>query len=674
MHSSKHPHQSLLALWRARRQSLSSATARALASSSSPPHDLLQVGQRLPALKIERLAADGKAVALVPSSDDGNNTNTRDFVVLVDWALPGEVVEARVTAVKKGYAEASRLRTVSPPPTTPTPTTPSRFFLHPPPCPEWAGGMVDPLTRPDGPGGCGGCALQALAYESQLEHKADAVRQALVRVGGLSPDAVAQAERAIVPAPQEWGYRNKASYIVSADVWKEAPTTTAGQQQLKIGMTAPGTRATVVPVASCGLQPPGSNGVLNAVRKLAAEHGLLDHQDDQVGPRLRRLVIRSAAACDDDEGNRSFMAALVTDRGFSRRRLMPVAEALVDDSTLGVVSVVHCEEEAQASNSSRHAPRAPRVVASTALAGAARLVETLVVQPPLLGPESAPPFEPLTLSFEVSADSFFQVNSEQAGRLYGLVVEAALGGGGGKQLADHGAATVLDLFCGAGAIGIAIARRLEALQRGSNNGAASPPLVLVGVDSSSSAIADARRNAARNGVAAEGATFACGDLDRLAAALEAGLVGGGGGGGGVKVAATKTKNNNSNSKRRAGGGKKDAAAAAAAPSLALPLGTRLPRVIVVNPARAGLGLPVIDFLTGPACADAQRIVYVSCNPRTLARDVARLAGGGGGAGGGAGKERGGARRASWRLESFRPVDLMPQTDHVETVAVFVRRD
>jgi 23S rRNA (uracil1939-C5)-methyltransferase len=76
-----------------------------------------------------------------------------------------------------------------------------------------------------------------------------------------------------------------------------------------------------------------------------------------------------------------------------------------------------------------------------------------------------------------------------------------------------------------------------------------------------------------------------------------------------------------------------------------------PDVVIVDPPRAGLGRRVLDALIGAAPA---RIVYVSCNPTTLASDAARLA------------------QAGWALERVRPVDMFPQTHHIECVAQLVR--
>ena len=74
-------------------------------------------------------------------------------------------------------------------------------------------------------------------------------------------------------------------------------------------------------------------------------------------------------------------------------------------------------------------------------------------------------------------------------------------------------------------------------------------------------------------------------------------------------------------------------------------------VVVLNPPRAGVEARVCAEL---GKAPPRRIVYVSCNPATLARDVGRLAG--------------------FRVETVRPFDMFPQTAHVETVCVLDREE
>jgi len=78
-------------------------------------------------------------------------------------------------------------------------------------------------------------------------------------------------------------------------------------------------------------------------------------------------------------------------------------------------------------------------------------------------------------------------------------------------------------------------------------------------------------------------------------------------------------------------------------------------VIIVDPARAGLSSNVVRYISEESMA--RRVVYVSCNPATQARDCGKLLEGG-----------------VYRLISTRAVDMFPQTPHVESVFVFDRID
>ena len=70
--------------------------------------------------------------------------------------------------------------------------------------------------------------------------------------------------------------------------------------------------------------------------------------------------------------------------------------------------------------------------------------------------------------------------------------------------------------------------------------------------------------------------------------------------------------------------------------------------MLVNPPRAGCHASVLDAI---ARSDARSLVYLSCNPATLARDAARL---------------------GWSLDWVRPADMLPQTPHLELLALLTR--
>jgi 23S rRNA (uracil1939-C5)-methyltransferase len=191
------------------------------------------------------------------------------------------------------------------------------------------------------------------------------------------------------------------------------------------------------------------------------------------------------------------------------------------------------------------------------------------------------------LEFEISPWSFFQTNSAQAERLYREALAAA------ELRPDD---RVLDLYCGTGTLTLTFGRECAAAW---------------GVETVEEAIADAHRNAERNVLS--------GALRRGAGAAAAG-----GANPDVRFFAADAR-----PWLRLGGAKELA-----------------PTLVVVDPPRAGLHPRVIDRVCELA---PRRAVYVSCNPTTLARDLAHFA------------------RLGYRAPWVQPVDMFPHTDHVECV-------
>lgn len=258
------------------------------------------------------------------------------------------------------------------------------------------------------------------------------------------------------------------------------------------------------------------------------------------------------------------------------------------------------DSDGSSGSSSSRGAQPLRVASSRVLAGPGHLVESLGA-----------------LQFRVSPHSFFQTNTEQAEQLFDRVVQAVAGcltpGGAAAGGGSAGYGPILDLYCGTGTISLCLASAL-------------PQQRVIGFDVSASSIADAAANAARNDNA-DRVSFVCGDLDEL-------------------LQATR-RDSEQQQKRRAGPGRQQHRQPPQLPQLR-------PRAVVVDPARAGLGQRVVDYLLH---CGAERIVYVSCNAATQARDLQRLCAGG-----------------AFMLRSYTPVDLFPQThvEHIEVVAVLER--
>jgi 23S rRNA (uracil1939-C5)-methyltransferase len=208
-----------------------------------------------------------------------------------------------------------------------------------------------------------------------------------------------------------------------------------------------------------------------------------------------------------------------------------------------------------------------RSVAETTAGGETELVWGEAELPERLG----------ELDLRISAEAFFQTNTEMAELLYGVV---------GEYAALEGWERVYDLYCGIGTIALTLAPRAGELW---------------GIELVEEAVADAIAGARRNDVS--NARFFAGDA-RLAL-----------------------------------------------PELVQRAGR--PDVVLVDPPRAGLSKKVVRRIVE---ASPKRIVYVSCNPTTLAPNAAELV------------------QAGWTLRTVRPVDMFPQTHHIECVALLERSE
>jgi 23S rRNA (uracil1939-C5)-methyltransferase len=371
-----------------------------------------------------------------------------------------------------------------------------------------------------------GAPWQVLPYERQLEVKAEQVADALKRIGHLDGFEL----EPIVPAVEQWRYRNKLEYSFG----------TADDGTLVCGFHAPGSWERIVHVEDCLLASEPGNAARRAALEWCRSRGLRAYDRRAQEGLLRNLVVR--------EGRRTgeIQVRLVTSD--EHVDLDGFAEAVGADSVMWTRAADVGETTVGG--------------ASEVLHGTEAIEEELTVA----GSD---------LRFRLSAEAFFQTNTEMAERLYGTAVEFA---------ALQGWERVYDLFCGIGTIGLALAPRAGEVW---------------GLEIVEEAIADAIANARRNEI--PGVRFFAGDV-RLAL--------------------------------------RDLAEEAGRPD-----------VLVVDPPRAGLSAKIVRRIIETA---PKRIVYVSCNPTTLAPNAAQLV------------------EAGWELKRVRPVDMFPQTPHIECVALLER--
>ena len=192
-------------------------------------------------LSIDSLAYGGNGVARL-----------NGFVVFVRRGLPGDLVRARVTKVKRNHAEALAVEVLKP--------GPERVEA---PCVHYPA--------------CGGCRFQDLAYEAQVAAKEEQVADALRRIGGLSEPPLEPIE----PAVERFHYRNKLEYSFTA--------TAAGPA---LGFHKAGRWDEVLEIERCWLTTELGNAIRHAARDWARAEGLEAYDQAEHTGYLRHLVVR----------------------------------------------------------------------------------------------------------------------------------------------------------------------------------------------------------------------------------------------------------------------------------------------------------------------------------------------------------------------------------------------
>lgn len=430
------------------------------------------------------------------------------MAVFLSGCVPGDTVLAQITRTKQRYAEGRTVQVITP--------SPHRIS---PPCEYF--------------GTCGGCKWQNLEYAEQLRWKRQHVLDAFQRIGGLQEVEI----RPTIGCDEPFFYRNKMEFSFADQRWLTDAEIASGKEFVRdfaLGLHVPGRYDKVLDIGGCFLQSELSNGVLNATRSFALEHGLAPYNFRTHTGLLRNLVIRTS------RGTGEAMVILVTSE--EANQAMEQYARFLRVHFPGVTTIVQGINRKKAQIAFSEEVRV--------LHGSGTITEMVAGN-----------------RFSISPFSFFQTNSIQANRLYEEALNAA-------RLTEDD--SVWDLYCGAGTITLAAARR---------SGSA------IGIELNEGAVADARANAVLNGVA--NAEFIAGDLKDVV-----GRVGG------------------------------------------------VPDVVITDPPRAGMHEDVVRRLMELA---PSRISYVSCNPTTQARDCAMLA------------ER-------YSVDFVQPVDMFPQTYHIETVA------
>lgn len=417
-----------------------------------------------------------------------------------------------------------------------------------------------------------------LPYSVQLDAKHTCVRDALLRVGHVSEEEVEAVLRPIVACKAEWGYRNKLELAATMD----------SRNNFALGFHD----ASYGGVGGGAKRANGADGV--AQRAAANNQSSDDHAEAVDSCRLgNRLVEHSPKALS---GALRYLQGRDGDLGIYR---VGIRGSIATNSVeVALWTPPGPFPRGFAAKMLRDAVGATSVVRVIADKGKARRVKQLEVldgdghwrENIMLAQE-----DPVT--FQVSAPSFFQVNTRQAARLVRLALDALDVCSG-----EH----VCDLYSGVGAFSIPLARA------GAN---------VTAIELEGSAARDLRQNCKRNNV---DINVVCDDVARAFPKL-------------AKSRGLSAHDGSSTHNSSSAHGKSSHRKSLDA--------------LLVDPPRAGLDKRVISQIVD---ASPSRMVYVSCDPQTLARDVARL------------------REKGYKLTSATPVDMFPQTYHVETVSTFER--
>lgn len=495
-------------------------------------------------VKIEDIGVDGEGIGHI----DGYTFFIKDSVI-------GDVVSAKIMKANKNYAYA-RLEKV---------LTPSPFRVSP---------------RCDISRQCGGCQIQALSYDKQLEYKENKVRNNLKRIGGFDEKLLEWVSDKIVGMDEPWNYRNKAVYPVGYD--KEG--------KLIAGFYA-GRTHSIITGEDCYLGDPGNKDILDIILKHMEKYDISAYDENSREGEVRHILIRKGF--NSGEWMVCIIINVPKKKGEDAFRIKesPARRQKSESPWITEKEFIPGQGELLANLANIEGMTSVSVNINSentnvilgketyCIWGKPFITDTIQVRDMT---KSGYPTTGRALQFHISPQSFYQVNPVQTEKLYSLALQYA--GLTGKE-------SVWDLYCGIGTISLFLA---------GNAGK------IYGVEVVPQAIDDARDNALRNGI--ENAQFFVGKAEEVLPQFYA-------------LNATKKDNN----------GEKD---------------MYHPDVIVVDPPRKGCDEACLRTMVQMS---PERIVYVSCDSATLARDLKFLCNNG------------------YKLMKVRPVDMFPHTVHVEVV-------
>ena len=441
---------------------------------------------------------------------------------------------------------------------------------------------------------CGGCQIQAMSYERQLIYKQDKVRNHLIRIGGFSAEQVDAVMEPVIGMEVPWHYRNKAQYPVGYD--KDG--------NLVTGFYA-GRTHDIIANTDCALGAPENKAILEAVLEYMRENKVTAYREAEGTGLVRHVLIRTGFASGE------IMVCIVING-----RKLPEEGKLVEK----LISLEFAEKNGdgmwdhcgQKSDSYKYEDTTKerdlcRSIESISISVNTEKTNVIMGREiRLLWGKDRIRDTLGGISFAISPLSFYQVNPVQTEKLYGLALDYA--GLTGRE-------TVWDLYCGIGTISLFMAKKAKQVY---------------GVEIIPEAIEDARENAHVNQI--ENVQFYVGKAEEVLPAFYEGTAIAGSeesvsceGTAGDRTSMTDKEKRRSADEQM-----------------------RHPDVIVVDPPRKGCDERCLQTMLA---MQPGRIVYVSCDSATLARDLKVLCAGG------------------YELKRVRAVDQFGHSVHVETVCL-----
>lgn len=375
---------------------------------------------------------------------------------------------------------------------------------------------------------CGGCAYRHLKYEAELKEKKQSVTDAMQRIG-----AVEQQAKEILHIVEPIHYRNKA----------QIPVKLSSDGKIEAGFYSKRTHR-VIDCDNCLLQMKEFTPIIKAIKKFIAQNPITIYDETTGKGAVRHIYLRRGAKTGE------IMVCLVINADDLPRKQRLIEELIGTDSNIKSI-VLNINKE------------------NTNVVLGKKCITIYgkdYIEDELLG-----------LRFRVSPLSFYQVNPEGTEILYNKAKDYACPVPG---------ETILDLYCGAGTIGLTMAKSAKQI---------------IGVEVIPEAIENAKENAALNNIT--NARFICDDASGAAKTL-------------------------------------------------FDEGIR-PDVVILDPPRKGCSRDVIETVSN---MNPQRVVYVSCDSGSLARDCKIFS------------------ELGYEVKEYTAVDMFPRTTHVETVCLLSRKD